>query len=129
ARDTLLLTDAELFDSLTHTAAAVWKQYDTASFALNKQADIIVANANNKTGFDAFYSLNPEDIQLILCKGEILLFDELVKRQFTVSDISFREFSKICIKGQAKYLYGDIKGLINEILSYYPRAIFPISVL
>ena len=128
ARDTLLLTDVELFDSLTQTPAAIWKQKHRASIAVNHQADIIVANGNNKTGFDAFYSLNPEDIQLILHKGEILLFDEQLKSQLSVSDLSFRGFSKICMKGKVKYVHGDITGLINEILSYYPEAVFPISV-
>ena len=81
----MLLTDAELFDSLTQTPAAIWKQNGIASNAINEQANIVIANANNKTGFDAFYSLNPEDIQLILHKGEILLFDEQLKNQLTVT--------------------------------------------
>lgn len=128
ARGTLLLTDEELFDSLTKNAATIWKRNNIASINVNKQADIIVANANNKTGFDAFYSLNPEDIQLILRKGEILLFDEEIKNQLAATNLSFSAFSKICINGKVKYIYGDITGLMNEILSYYPDAIFPFSV-
>lgn len=129
ARNTLLMTDAELFDSITQTAAAIWKQNSIASIVINKQADIIVANTNNKTGFDAFYSLNPEDIQLILHKGEIRLFDEEIKNQLAATDLSFAAFSKIGINGKGKYVYGNVPALMNEVLSYYPEAVFPISVL
>ena len=129
ARNTLLLTDEELFHSLTKTPAAIWKQNSTASIAVNQQADIVVANSNNKTGFDAFYSINPEDIQLILHKGEILLFDEAIKNQLAATNLSLSLFSKICINGKVKYVYGNVPGLMNEVLSYYPEAIFPISAL
>jgi hypothetical protein len=122
------MTDTELFDALTQTAASIWKQNSIASIAVNKQADIVIANVNNKTGFDAFYSLNPEDIQLILHKGEILLFDEEIKNQLAATDISFTTFSKIIINGKVKYVYGDVPALVNEILSYYPEADFPISI-
>lgn len=127
ARDTLLMTDEELFDTLTQKAATIWKQNNIASITANKQADIIVANSNNKTGFDAFYSLNPEDIQLVLHKGKIRLFDEVIKDQLV--DISFTAFSKIAINGKVKYVYGNVPALMNEISSYYPDAAFPISVL
>jgi len=128
ARDTLLLTDEELFDSLTKNAAFVWKKNNIASIDINKQADIIIANANNKTGFDAFYSIDPKEIQLILRKGEILLFDEEIKDQLPATNLSLSLFSKICISGKAKYIYGDVPGLMNEILSYYPKATFPFGV-
>jgi len=86
-----------------------------------------VANANIKTGFDAFYSLNPEDIQLILHKGKILLFDEVIKQQLEANNFSITAFSKIAINGKIKYVFGDVPALMNEISSYYPEAIFPID--
>lgn len=129
ARNTLLMTDAELFDSLTKTAAATWKLNSIALLEVNRQADIIVANSNNKNGFDAFYSLNPEDIQLIMHKGKIRLFDEVIKNQLSATDLSIAAFSKICINGKVKYVYGDVSGLMNEVLSYYPEVVFSINVL
>ena len=129
ARNTLLMTDAELFDSITQAAATTWKLNSIASIEVNRQADIIVANSNNKNGFDAFYSLNPEDFQLIMHKGEIRLFDEQIKNQLSATNLSIAAFSKICINGKVKYVYGDVPTLMNEILSYYPEAIFSISIL
>ena len=129
ARNTLLMTDAELFDSITQAAATTWKLNSIASIEVNRQADIIVANSNNKNGFDAFYSLNPEDLQLIMHKGKILLFDEEIKNQLSATNLSIAAFSKICINGKVKYVYGDVPTLMNEILSYYPEAIFSISIL
>ncbi len=124
ARDTLLMTNEELFDTVTQKAAMVWKQNNIASLTANKQADIIVANSNSKTGFDAFYSLNPEDIQLILHKGKIRLFDEVIKDQLEESNLSISAFSKIGINGKVKYVYGDVPALMNEISLHYPGAFF-----
>jgi cytosine/adenosine deaminase-related metal-dependent hydrolase len=129
ARNTLLMTDEELFDALTQTAARVWKQENVACIDVNNQADIIVANANGKTGFDAFYSVNPEDIQLILHKGKILLFDEVMENQLKAIDLSITTFSKIGINGKVKYVYGDMLQLMKGILLHYPEAAFPIRVL
>jgi len=127
SRDLLLLTDQELFDSLTKSAATIWKKNDIASITANKQADIIVANSNNKTGYEAFYALNPQDIQLILHKGKILLFDEAIKDQLKAMDLSIAVFSKIDINGKIKYVFGDVPTLINKIRYYYPKAIFPVG--
>ena len=127
ARNTLLMTDEELFDTLTHTPAMIWKQNNVASIATNKQADIVVANSNGKTGYEAFYSLNPEDIQLILHKGKVRLFDEAIKEQLEANDLSVAAFSKISINEKIKYVFGDVPELMHKIKSYYPEAIFPVK--
>ena len=41
----------------------------------------------------------------------------------------FGDLVKYGINEKIKYVYGDITGLINEILLYYPEAVFPISIL
>jgi len=128
ARATLLMTDEELFDSLTQTAATVWNQNNIASIAANKQADIIVANSNGKNGYGAFYSVSPEDILLVMHKGEIRLFDEEIKDQLALTDIAKEKFSKIYINGKMKYLFGDVPALMNKVWSYYPEAYFPVSI-
>ena len=129
AGDLLLLTDLELFDSLTKSAANVWKENNIGSLSPNKNADLCIAKANGKKGFDAFYSINPDDILMVMHKGKIRLFDEILKDQLEANNLSISAFSKMGINGKVKYLFGDVPQLMNEISSYYPDAVFPISVL
>ena len=88
ARDLLLLTDQELFDSLTKSAATIWKKNNIGSLSPNKNADMCIAKANGKKGFDAFYSINPEDILMVMHKGKIRLFDEILKDQLSAAGLS-----------------------------------------
>ena len=57
------------------------------------------------------------------------MFDEAIKDQLEKNDLSITTFSKIGINGKVKYVYGDVSALMNEILSYYRDAFFPISIL
>lgn len=127
AKKTEMMNDLELYEILTKTPSTLWKQNNSGSITKNKNADIVIAKSGNEKGFYAFYSLNPEDIQLVLDKGEIRLFDEEIKSQLSANDFSIKEFSKIFLNGKVKYVYGDLAGLMTEILFYYPEAIFPVS--
>jgi imidazolonepropionase-like amidohydrolase len=129
ARETKMMTDEELFETLTKNPAEKWKQKKSGSISVNNNADIVIAKTGSNTEFDAFYSMNPEDILLVLQKGEIRLFDQEIKDQLHHDGIEFSRFSKIVINGKGKYVYGNLHGLKREILSHYPEAIFPISVL
>ena len=58
------------------TPAAVWGLKGFGKIAEQYIADIVIAKKNNvSNNFDSFFSLNPEDILLILRNGEIKLFD------------------------------------------------------
>ncbi|MEO8416101.1 MAG: hypothetical protein ABI472_20740 [Ginsengibacter sp.] len=128
ARDTILLTDRELFDSLTTAPAAMWRQKNIGTLAINKTADICVACANNKKSFEAFYSINPGDLLLVMHKGKIRLFDEILHDKLTAAGISLNGYSRIRVDNNTKYVYGDIPGLMKKIASYYPGVHFPISL-
>jgi len=128
ARDTLLLTDYELLDSLTTAPAAIWRQKDIGTLAINKTADICVARANNKKSFDAFYSINPGDLLLVMHKGAVRLFDEILKDQLPVDSVSLNGYSRVVMDNNVKYVFGDVAGLMKKISSYYPGVYFPISL-
>ena len=101
---------------------------DIGTLAINKTADICVARANNKKSFEAFYSINPGDLLLVIHKGEIVLFDSEIKNQLIESNLSFSSFSKVCMNGKIKYVLGNVTQLMIEILTYYPEAVFPVDV-
>jgi len=128
ARKTRLMNDSELFNTLTKAPSVAWKQNNTGTISINKNADIVVAKTIEGKGFNAFYSLNPEDIQLILHKGRIRLFDEEIKDQLMANDFPISKYSRINVNGKGKYIYGDLPKLIREIKSYYPKAGFPLNV-
>ena len=128
ARKTELMNDHELYNTLTKTSSIAWKQNNIGAISANKNADIVIAKTIAGKGFDAFYSLNPEDLQLILHAGKIRLFDEEIKDQLMVYHFPISEFSKIDVNGRCKYVYGDLAKLIREAKTYYPEVHFPVSV-
>ena len=127
ARKTGLLNDRELFKTLTKTPSLAWEQNHTGAISIDKNADIVIAKAIAGKGFDAFYSLNPKNIQFILHRGKIRLFDEEIKDQLMGYHFPISQFSKINVDGNWKYVYGDLPKLIREVKGYYPQVNFPIS--
>jgi cytosine/adenosine deaminase-related metal-dependent hydrolase len=127
ARETDLLSGEELMKAVTSTAAAVWK-LNCGELATGKDADIVVAGpVPNTAGLDEFYALNPEDILLVLHKGEIRLFDESLLDHLKTFPGPSSQFSRIGINGRFKYIQGDLPGLIGEITRFYPDASFPVQ--
>jgi len=126
ARKTGMLTEAELFNSLTHSAANAWGLGHTGQLKEGYAADIVVVKPKNETtGFEAIYATNPEDIQLVLHKGQIRLFDEELKKQLASSN--FSKFSKITMNEKNMYIMGDLPTLMQQIKSYYPKAVLPVN--
>ncbi|WP_121810647.1 amidohydrolase family protein [Mucilaginibacter kameinonensis] len=123
ARKTQMLTDHELYHSLTSLPAKIW-QLNTGSFIAGLDADIVIAKSNGKPSLQAFYDVTPDDILLVMHKGEILLFDESLYHQLT--GIISQSYNKILTGNSFKYIQGDIHGLIAEIKRYKPDAGFPV---
>ncbi|UOE51848.1 amidohydrolase family protein [Mucilaginibacter sp. SMC90] len=123
ARKAEMLNDQELYRSLTSLPAQTWK-LNTGNIAAGSDADLVVAKSNGKTSLSAFYDVTPDDILLVMHKGEILLFDESLYHQLT--GILTQNYSKVFTGNHFKYVQGDIHGLIAEIKRYKPDAGFPV---
>lgn len=124
ARDTHMLSDEELFQSLTGIAAGVWGLNRKGRIEENYSADLIVAR--NKVGsnlLNAFYALNPEDILLIIQNGSIRLFDASLQKQLNDAGMQTPLFDQISVNGHIKYVAGNIALLMNQILDHHPDAI------
>ena len=129
ARNEKSVSDTELLDMLTKTPTKVWDLHNIGEIAEQKDADIIVAKNKNIPGsFNAFYSLNPEDILLIIHKGNIRLFDESLYAQLSRFPLVTEIYSKIYYKDICKYVQGNLPALIREINEYYPAADIPFSI-
>lgn len=128
ARKTGLLTDAELFHSLTTVPADLWDLRNTGVLKEGMSADIVIAKQKGAEGrLDAFFRLEPEDIQLILKKGEIVLFDWPLLQQLNFSDAHLKGYSPVLVNGACKYVKGDLPALIKAIHEYAPGLPLPVE--
>jgi len=128
ARKTGLLTDQELFDSLTCLPASVWGFDDRGILSGGKIADIVVAKMKGKKdSMDSFFKLNPEDILLVVRKGKIILFDEMLYAQLN-RNIILREFGRIFINNIGKYVKGNLTELTSQIKKYPIEIKLPIEI-
>lgn len=126
ARKEGVMTDQELMDTVTRTPAAVWGLPHLGKIAEGYQADLVIANAK-KTGMNALYALNPEDILLVLHRGEIRLFDASLLGQLQAAGYKKEAFSTIIVGKNHKYVQGNLPGLMKDILKFYPEAVFPVT--
>ena len=125
ARQTGMLTDEELFQSFTTNPARTWK-LNTGQIGEGFDADLVIAKTNSANNMDAFYQLNPDDILLVIHKGNIRLFDEMLYHQLTGTNVI--NFGKIFTGNSFKYVQGDVAGLIKEIKQYKTDAAFPVHI-
>jgi cytosine/adenosine deaminase-related metal-dependent hydrolase len=126
ARKTKLLDDKTLYEMLNKNAAKTWK-LNGGEIAPGKDADMVVAKTKpGKSGFNAFFAIEPADLLLVMHQGNIRLFDETLLPQLRALDLS--GFSEICVKGASKYVQGDLPGLIKKIRTYQPAIAFPVSI-
>lgn len=140
ARKEGLLNDAELLDALTTTPAKVWGLPASGRLAKGEQADLVVVRANtpaNETtaaaantpaiaaDLDAFYQAGPEDILLVIHRGNIRLFDISLLDPLLAGGLVDRSFSRIAIRGNIKCVQGDLPGLMRTIQNFHPGVEFP----
>lgn len=118
AKRSVAVTEDKLIEMLTAKPAQLWGLNDVGKIADGKNADIVVL----KTTKD-FFSLNPEDILLVMIHGRVLLMDEIIRKQ--MRSINENGFDHIEMNGHIKFLRGNISELIQQIGYYYPKAIFP----
>ena len=128
ARKLKMLDDKSLFDSLTITPAEVWQLKSLGEIKENYNADLVLAKNKSSKNWDSFYSINPEDIILILKDGKIILWDEEIKNQLTFLNSQKRLFSKVLISGKLKYVAGNLKELFNSIHKYNSEIQFPFKL-
>ncbi|NNU33992.1 hypothetical protein HK413_07170 [Mucilaginibacter sp. S1162] len=118
ARETNMLTDAELYDSL-HPGGS---QTD-----VDNRGSIVVVKKGNRIIVRFFYATQPEDILLVVHDGEVRLFDNTMLGQ--LEHLNLKEFSKVFMGRTCKYVQGDLPGVMQQIKAYYPGAIFPLTAI
>lgn len=127
ARKTQLVTDEELLASLFINASKVW-QLKTGVIQEEYDADIVVAKKKDKSAptTENFFSLNPEDLMLVVSKGEIVLFD--ISLRHALSHLSLEHYSCVKIGASQKFVAGKAPSLVQKIKEHWPEATFPIEI-
>ena len=120
ARKLNLLSDTELFHSLTKTAAEVWGLNNCGRIEEGKITDIVIARQKSVNSYESFYNTNPEDILLILKNGEVVLFDRTIKESITEVMKNTNRFNEINIKGLIKYADYPVGEIIKKIKDLKP---------
>jgi hypothetical protein len=117
AQQTELLSEQELFNSLTASPASTWG-LNTGMIAEEMDADLVLSKA------DSFFTTNPQNILLVMHKGYISLFDEALLLQ--LKTINTDEYSRINLGDSTKYVKGNLPELMEKIKQFYPNASFPL---
>jgi cytosine/adenosine deaminase-related metal-dependent hydrolase len=125
ARKTKFLTDEELYDTLTGNAAATWK-LNAGEIAEGRDADLVIAKPRKgQSPADAFFSIEPEDILMVMHLGQITLFDESLLPQ--LQGLNLMGYSQVYVNGARKQVKGDLPVLMQQIQQYYPGMNFPVN--
>jgi cytosine/adenosine deaminase-related metal-dependent hydrolase len=128
ARTLQQVTDEELFDMITGAPARLWNM-NKGKLQPKKIADIVVIKSKNGSStLEGLFRTNPEDILLIVHKGQIRLFDKSLLPQFRNLPVNLFRYSQISYKDDIKFVEGELPGLIAEIKRYNPNVNFPVEV-
>ena len=123
------LSSTQLFDTMTRTPADTWGFTNRGRLLAGYDADIVIAKKKkNMERFEAFYALNPEDILMVIHKGNIRMFDNSLLQQLSCAGINTNTFSKILVNEEAKYVEGDLPSLMTAIKSNYSDIVFPANI-
>lgn len=115
-----LLSDDELYNSLTVTPSNIFGFTKKGKVEENMLADIVVSRKKEIDSINSFFEQNNEDILMIVKSGEIVLFDEIILEDI-ISKVSVENFEKIKIGNSIKYLKFPIQKLVQQIRDYYPN--------
>ena len=127
ARLTKQVSDLELYEMVTRAPSKLWNCHN-GDIRHGRKADIVIAKGNKvDTVWDRFYNTDPDDILMVIHKGKIRLIDADYFSRLKHINFDASRFFPVKIKDSVKYVEGNLPVLINDIKSYYPKAVFPCS--
>jgi cytosine/adenosine deaminase-related metal-dependent hydrolase len=123
-----VVSEQELYHMVTDVPARVWELNNLGQLQENFVADIVIARRKKElNGLDAFFTLNPEDILMVIREGAIVLYDESIRPLLQHSEQEINGFSRIYLNENLKFVKGDLPDLINRIKEFYPGISFPVT--
>lgn len=117
ARKLNMLSDEELFCSVTKTPAEYWKLNKSGIISEGYRADIVISGKKSGSSYDSFYNTDPEDILLILKSGKIILYDKSIEDSLPVQEFQ-NKFHATAVGGKIKYINYNITETMNSLRKY-----------
>jgi cytosine/adenosine deaminase-related metal-dependent hydrolase len=127
AREMGYLSDIKLYESLSSKPAEIWGLDNIGSISENKTADIVIVKRNPGDEWNDFFKTNPQNILLILKKGQIVFLDKGYDDTCHIIDQS--GYDLISFNDVCKYVLKGLKSLVINISNYAPEYKFPFKVL
>ena len=128
ARQLRMTEDPGLWEMITRAPADLWGLDGLGSVKEGYMADLVVARLpKGSRGWDAIYSLNPEDLLLVLHNGQVSLFDRSLYPQLKKAAFPLTGFFPVRLSDEQKYVRGDLPRLLDDIRNYYPDVRLPVS--
>ena len=98
ARSTAALSDEELFASTTENAARIW--------GIDNREDLVVARCVDADRWNAFFSIEPADIQAVVIRGRLVLVaGEFAQR--LRSPLDTRVYRSVRINGVRRLVFAN----------------------
>jgi cytosine/adenosine deaminase-related metal-dependent hydrolase len=117
------LDDPELFAAVTRSAAVVWGRAKTGSVAPGQNADLVVARKKAKGPYDAFFAVEPQDILLVLRRGQVVLHDASLGLP-----VGRGPLSMVGLGGSEKWVAEDVPAVLAGMREYGVEPNLPITV-
>ncbi|MBL6449803.1 amidohydrolase family protein [Fulvivirga sp. 29W222] len=124
ARKLDMLSDQELFNSLTSTPARIFNVNKLSVQSKGQMVDMVIAKKKYADSWESFYSLDPEDIMLIVKNGNIIYFDSTLQHKLPISE---NKFAPISLGKSTKYLLNEMVEPIKELEALNVQFPLPVS--
>jgi hypothetical protein len=76
---------------------------------------------------DQFFETGPDDILLVIQGGKIRLFDQRMHQQLRKAGLDTKNWSRVNVHGEIKFVQGNLVQLMREIKKHHPETLFPVS--
>jgi cytosine/adenosine deaminase-related metal-dependent hydrolase len=119
ALKTAMIPSSELLNMLGTNAVKLFGLKDKGVIREGSWADLFLIK-NDKDIFEN----NPEDIQMVIKKGEVLVADPCYAPGLVQSN-----YSRISYGSGLKYVFGKLEDLTGEIKKHYPEASIPFTIV
>jgi cytosine/adenosine deaminase-related metal-dependent hydrolase len=113
ARETKKMDDRELFESVTLAPRALWRLDDESAW--------VVARRKARSLWDAFYAVDPEDVLLVVRRGQPIVLDPAVTGE------EARGLYPVRIQGRAKMIALDAAPLLSQLRSRGSKSNLPVE--
>ena len=130
ARERVDIPAVQLFNMLTKLPTSVWGLGLGNQIKEGYQANLVVAKNEQKhlNRWEAFYSLDPQDILLVVKNGKLALIDEEWWPLFNGTSMVEETYFPCQVGQKVKWLPCDVENLRDQIRSFYPKMVFQFGV-